>query len=702
MTNLTQISLEALLLRATNCNKTNLDSVAVEAFITLINKERDGPTLGVKVIASRLPVDNEKEVLSTLNILDMCMSKCGSVFQDEVGKFRFLNEMIKLVSPKYLGSKTPLTVKQKILQLLYLWTLDYPKEVKIKEAFDMLRKQGVIKEIPNPNIPQEAIGFETRKKIGNSVFQDEEKSNILRKLLQSKDPEDIQAANWLIKSMVKEDEKLADLKSKAVSELESVQNNLKLLNEMMGSYNKGVTTKGELDLMDELYNNLLRLSPNLKTIACETDHCPADLMESVLKTIHDLTECLTRYKLQILHEKSSSLKQSNLSSLLELDQQAINVSSLSLIEMDQPKEIRNEGCSCSNQLNKANKKNSVDALYDVFAGLGSIPQTTNILQPVAIPSCKEKCSLEREKENKLKALEDLDVLEEHLLKENLPSSNYRHQDKIPMNLLTKINENHNLNEETSESLKLNLNCLIDTPTFSQRNMSNDETLSLADNVDDCLVDITEDFSEGSERGDNIKSSKKEQNELSVDNGDMQSSVTQKTNVENGADNANLNGQSNDSSKNHCDSVAKSNCPELAVNLKEIFVKLEDIKPSSKKSIVALDEKNGITVLLHMAKDKPRPGVIVYVITTISRNEVALTNYMFQAVVPKKCKLKLQSPSSTDLPPFNAFLPPAAITQIMLIANPELVRVSLKFVVSYVIDDDTVTEMGEIEDLPTGE
>lgn len=48
------------------------------------------------------------------------------------------------------------------------------------------------------------LGIEPKKRVGNSVFQDEEKSNILRKLLQSKDPEDIQAANWLIKSMVKE------------------------------------------------------------------------------------------------------------------------------------------------------------------------------------------------------------------------------------------------------------------------------------------------------------------------------------------------------------------------------------------------------------------------------------------------------------------------------------------------------------------
>lgn len=190
--------------KATNSKNLNIDTAAVEAFTTLINKEKDGPHLGVKVIAARLPTGNEKEVLQTLNMLDSCMSRCGTQFQNEVGKFRFLNEMIKLVSPKYLGSQTPLSVKQKVLQLLYVWTLDYPKEIKIREAFDMLRKQGVIREIPNPNVPHYEPGSITKRRLMGSVFHDEEKSKILQKLLQSKDPEDIQAANWLIKSMVKE------------------------------------------------------------------------------------------------------------------------------------------------------------------------------------------------------------------------------------------------------------------------------------------------------------------------------------------------------------------------------------------------------------------------------------------------------------------------------------------------------------------
>lgn len=43
------------------------------------------------------------------------MKKGGSSFQAEIGKFKFLNEMVKLVSPKYLGNKTSQPVKEKVI-----------------------------------------------------------------------------------------------------------------------------------------------------------------------------------------------------------------------------------------------------------------------------------------------------------------------------------------------------------------------------------------------------------------------------------------------------------------------------------------------------------------------------------------------------------------------------------------------------------
>ena len=50
-------------------------------------------------------------------MLEASAKSCGSEFHAEVGKFKFLNEMIKLVSPKYLGPRTPEHVKKKVLSM---------------------------------------------------------------------------------------------------------------------------------------------------------------------------------------------------------------------------------------------------------------------------------------------------------------------------------------------------------------------------------------------------------------------------------------------------------------------------------------------------------------------------------------------------------------------------------------------------------
>ncbi|CAH2013008.1 unnamed protein product [Acanthoscelides obtectus] len=364
----TQTSLEALLLKATNSKNQNIDTAAVEAFAALINKEKDGAHIGVKVIAATLPTGSEKEVLQTLNILDSCMSKCGTHFQNEVGKFRFLNEMIKLVSPKYLGSETPLSVKQKVLQLLYVWTLDYPKETKIKEAFDMLRKQGVIREIPNPNVPSyEPLTMPKKKPTGfdSSVFHDEGKSKILQKLLQSKDPEDIQAANWLIKSMVKEDDKRAELKK--ISELQSVQYHVKLLNEMLDNYEPTKSTAGELDLIKELHDNCERLRPTINKLALETQDSDG-MLGAVLETNDEISSVFHKYNVLILQSQAASSKAPNgmQSSLLHF-------------ECDDSSTIQN---AC-----KAEPKSSVDVLCDILTATTIPDNSGEVLKPVSVLNC---------------------------------------------------------------------------------------------------------------------------------------------------------------------------------------------------------------------------------------------------------------------------------------------------------------------------
>jgi ADP-ribosylation factor-binding protein GGA len=58
-------------------------------------------------------------------------------------------------------------------------------------------------------------------------------------------------------------------------------------------------------------------------------------------------------------------------------------------------------------------------------------------------------------------------------------------------------------------------------------------------------------------------------------------------------------------------------------------------------LTVLDEKSGITVILNFGKDSPRPDVSVIVVTTISKNSSPISNYLFQAVVPKVWHYMLQ-------------------------------------------------------------
>lgn len=131
------------------------------------------------------------------------MSKCGAKFHSEVGKFRFLNELIRLVSPQYDGDKTPKKIRDKILDLMLLWTINYPHEKKIKEAYDMLLKRGVKHETAKPVVVQNNnvkpdVEMKAREKAEPDLAAK------LQRLLRSTNPADHKAANLLIQNMVKE------------------------------------------------------------------------------------------------------------------------------------------------------------------------------------------------------------------------------------------------------------------------------------------------------------------------------------------------------------------------------------------------------------------------------------------------------------------------------------------------------------------
>lgn len=171
-------------------------------------------------------------------------------------------------------------------------------------------------------------------------------------------------------------------------------------------------------------------------------------------------------------------------------------------------------------------------------------------------------------------------------------------EKIPMNLLPKQNGINNSstaeNKEINSVLNLDLNYLV------QKSTESETTPKIKDeHNDDVLVDITDEKMLG--------------NDSITDTTIAQKPETVPVTVE-------------------VNSELKAAKNEL--KLSDIFVTLESIKPSTVTPLVVVDEKNGISVTLHFAKDKPREDVSVIVITTVSKNEQPLNSYLFQAVVPK--------------------------------------------------------------------
>lgn len=136
------------------------------------------------------------------------------------------------------------------------------------------------------------------------------------------------------------------------------------------------------------------------------------------------------------------------------------------------------------------------------------------------------------------------------------------------------------------------------------------------------------------------------------------------------------------------------------SLENIFVPLEIIR-SSQLEPITLYNKAGIHMSLHFAKDCPsgHPGVAVAVISTVNTSALDVKGFMFQVAVPKSMLVKLQPASRTQLPPYNPLLPPPAISQVLLLANPESRKVRLRYKMSLTHGNQQLTETGEIDTFP---
>ncbi|KAM7001966.1 ADP-ribosylation factor-binding protein GGA3 [Passerculus sandwichensis] len=742
-------SLESWLNKATNPSNRQEDWEYIIGFCDQINKELEGPQIAVRLLAHKIQSPQEWEAVQALTVLEACMKNCGRRFHNEVGKFRFLNELIKVVSPKYLGDRVSEKVKSKVIELLYSWTVALPEESKIKDAYYMLKRQGIV--MFDPVIPADRTLIPSpppRPK--NPVFDDEEKSKLLAKLLKSKNPDDLQEANKLIKSMVKEDEARIQKVTKRMHTLEEVNNNVKLLNEMLVHYSKEDSSEADRELMKELYERCETKRRTLFKLASETEDNDSSLGD-ILQASDNLSRVINSYKKiiegQVMNGEvdlpgmsvvEGSNSTNNLNALIDLA--GLDVSSAP----PPPLPPRSLAAAPSPAPSPAPGPAEIPILPPPPQAF--VPPRSSASQGETVPAQQGSTS------------NSLSLLDEELLCLGLNDPAPAAGKETSENNQWSMFENEQLDLDFFNPKMVTVACNpagnpLLHPT-SQSTCGTSATLPSAFPASQPAPSIPAPNSApfvfpavpaapagppknipaapgyfSSSVGGNMSHKMDALGQLleeakgSATQGMVTPSVFPGVTLPSTVTPAPLAAPAGlaATASGAPPAPFPSSCPAGSgsplfqptsfqqqgspmkapeISLANVHVPLESIKPSSALPVTAYD-KNGFRILLHFARECPpgRSDVLVVVVSMLNTAPLPVRNIVLQAAVPKSMKVKLQPPSGTELSPFNPIQPPAAITQVMLLANPAKEKVRLRYRLTFTLGDQPSTEVGEVDQFP---
>ncbi|XP_025219626.1 ADP-ribosylation factor-binding protein GGA3 isoform X2 [Theropithecus gelada] len=674
-------SLESWLNKATNPSNRQEDWEYIIGFCDQINKELEGPQIAVRLLAHKIQSPQEWEALQALT---------------------------------YLGDRVSEKVKTKVIELLYSWTMALPEEAKIKDAYHMLKRQGIVQSDPPIPVDRTLIPSPPPRP-KNPVFDDEEKSKLLAKLLKSKNPDDLQEANKLIKSMVKEDEARIQKVTKRLHTLEEVNNNVRLLNEMLLHYSQEDSSDGDRELMKELFDRCENKRRTLFKLASETEDNDNSLGD-ILQASDNLSRVINSYKTII-------------------EGQVINgeVATLTL-----PDSEGNSQCSNQGTLIDLAELDTTNSLSSVLAPAPTPPSSgIPILPPppqASGPPRSRSSSQAEATPGPNSTSNALSLLDEELLCLGLadPAPN------VPPKESAGNNQWHLLQREQSDldffsprpgtaacgasdapllqpsapsssSSQAPLPppfpapvvpASVPAPSAGSFLFSTGVAPALAPKVEPA-VPGHHGLALGDSMLHHLDALDQLLEEAKVTSGLVKpatSPLITTTPARPLLPFSTAPGSPLFQPLSFQSQGSPLKGPELS--LASIHVPLESIKPSSALPVTAYD-KNGFRILFHFAKECPpgRPDVLVVVVSMLNTAPLPVKSIVLQAAVPKSMKVKLQPPSGTELSPFSPIQPPAAITQVMLLANPLKEKVRLRYKLTFALGEQLSTEVGEVDQFP---
>ncbi|XP_016988546.1 ADP-ribosylation factor-binding protein GGA2 [Drosophila rhopaloa] len=637
--------MEEMLERATNPAK-KIDELGVQMFCIVVKSNAQLVHKAQEMIVGKVQSSNVTEAIRAISLLEECMTQCGDDFQDEAAKFRFLNELIRLVSKKYKGAETPHEVKQRIMECLLLWTTEFPQRQKIRDAYDMLRKEGDIEH----GTTEAAVA--KRESVLGTIDE-----AMFAKLIKSNNPENFKRANLLLQYRMAQEARRNDLLAQHRLVLSEVQETMQLLNQMLDTYDP--SNQDVSETLHELYKSCKKHKPIFQHLPQLLDDSDAQLVADTLDANGALLTTMQRYKL-LVPSPTKSTAPALTTNILTSTSTAKTTSSSATATSSNNALLLNEllgdllisGSSESAAATAAtipttatNNSNSTAAGGDPLADLSDIFSS----------ALAESEAKQNQPFQSATTLLEPQVLSQGTTTEELPNGNGIDCSKVPGSA-RKMPQIDMLSEELFQQI-------LPTQERMASFKRDPEKLTLNDLARERMQ---------------VKSPEEETGPLAAA-APSSASVPADT-VD---DDCSL--LSEDVEKREEVVVAPVAIVPPAKPLSEIHVELDNIQATGEQRIVLDDDDMQLS--LNFTSDRPGHRVSVIVISAQNKSRQPVLDFQFEASVKKPCKVRLLPPTDSQMPPHKPFRPATPINQVMLLLNPTGKAVDVTCIVGYKLGDD---------------
>ncbi|KAL2299143.1 hypothetical protein Nmel_014761 [Mimus melanotis] len=577
----------------------------------------EGPLSALRLLAHKIQSPQEGEALHALTVLETCVNNCGGRFHSEMAKFRFLNELIKVLSPKYYGIWSSEKVKSRVTEVIFSWTVWFPQEVKIQDAYQMLKKQGIVKE--DPKLPEDKILPPPSPRPQNSIFDtDEEKSKLLARLLRSSHPEDLQAANRLIQSVVKEEQEKSAQMSRRVNTIREVSENVRAMEELLESSRRQELSPADQDTLQALSQRCEKLRVLLFRLASEAV-ADEEALAEILQASDQLSQALGQCRQAVASQESGDGA----------------ASAASCAHAPAPGRIKSY------------------TLMD-FSELEPVTQSPpEPLADTASPSQRHgstasTCLLEEE-------FQSLDLSNSPVIEKPAPDFGLA-EPAVHNGFREGVSAVQSLGPQESWELSC---------AGKSEFQSLDEQLSPLPRTKTFSLDLSP---------------------MKLPFPDLpNNSVADPPLLSPGYE---------------LKPAASLHPAPYDASLENLFVPLNSVTPSTICPLTVYD-RDGFKAMLHFSRDPApgRPDVLVMVLSMLSTSAHPIKDIVFQAAVPKSMQIKLQPASGSELPAFNPLLPPAVVSQVLLLANPHKDPIRLRYSLLFTQGLQPFSTAGEVSAFP---